>query len=316
MRLVGVELRRLVARRLTRVAAIALVVLIGISLYGTQQQVFESTPERIAQVSQENQRSCLDQQAQARQSDPGADFGCGNLASPPPSGEDAATFVDITRSSTPPLAYLLVFLAFVVGATFIAAEFSTGALGMWLTYEPRRGRVYSSKLVALVAGVLVVAALALAVTLAATYLFTRHYGLATTSTRAGAGVVWGDSLRALGLAGGAALGGAAVATLLRHTAAALGLVIGYLVVVETLFAGGLDYLFGEPRPWLLLPNVQAWLQGGLINYRVPSDCFDPSTACAAPNELVSTAHAGVYLLVVVGVAVAVGALVFRRRDVA
>lgn len=212
IRLARVEVRRLLARRLTRTATVALVLLVGVSLYGTQQQVWNATPERIAQVSQEQERSCLDAQSQARQTDPGVDFTCSNFSGTPSSGADAdadaTTFVDVVRSTISPLAYLLAFFGFVVGATFVAAEFSTGSIGMWLTYEPRRGRVYGSKLTALLVGGLVVAALTLGVAIAATYLFTSHYGLGTTSARAGGGQVWGDALRTLGLVGAAGLIGA------------------------------------------------------------------------------------------------------------
>ena len=41
---------------------------------------------------------------------------------------------------------LLALAALVLGAGFAASEFSTGSIGTWLTFEPRRLRVYGSKL--------------------------------------------------------------------------------------------------------------------------------------------------------------------------
>jgi ABC-2 type transport system permease protein len=49
------------------------------------------------------------------------------------------------------------FLAFLLGASFVAAEFSTGSLGNWLTFQPRRLRVGLSKLAAAAGGGLLVA---------------------------------------------------------------------------------------------------------------------------------------------------------------
>lgn len=314
MRLVRVELRRLGARRLTRMAAVGVLLLTAISLYGTQQEVWNATPERVAQVQAQMQQDCLGAQSQARQSDPTADFGCSSLSSGAPTGADTVTFVDAARSSYSSLAYLLAFLAFVVGTTFVAAEFSTGSLAMWLTYEPRRGRVYASKLTAVLGGVLAVAALTLGVAAGAAYLLTRHYGLENTSARAGGGQLWGDALRTITVVAAAGLLGSAVATLLRHTAAALGVLIGYVVVVEVLLVRGLSFLVGDPRPWLLLSNVTAWLQGGLAG-DTPPDCFDPSKACPPPAELIGTGQAGLYLLGLTALAIALGAVVFRRRDV-
>lgn len=105
-------------------------------------------------------------------------------------------------------------------------------------------------------------------------------------------------------------------TLLRHTAAALGVAIGYLALVEGVLLETLRTTVPEPRPWLIYPNVIAWLQGGLRDDR----SFEQSGVCTPdgvcnPPELISTTHASIYLLVLSVVLVAVGGAVFRRRDI-
>ncbi len=221
-------------------------------------------------------------------------------------------FATVATSSVSAIAYFLIFIAFLVGVSFVAAEFSSGAIGTWLTYEPRRGRVYASKLTAVAAGVLMVAAIAVALVIAAVYLIARSNQIVgTTSGDPGSGLLW-TAVRTVAVFGVAGALGGVVAALLRNTAAALGLAIGYLVVVEGLVLSALRSSVPESRPWLVFYNVMAWLQGGLLDDR-SGDCT-PQGVCTQP-ELISTTHAGYYLLVLSVVLVALGAAVFRRRDI-
>ena len=94
-------------------------------------------------------------------------------------------------------AVLLALAALVLGAGFTASEFSTGSIGTWLTFEPRRLRVFGSKLLAAGAGVVPLAVLTLATMTAAVWVFAHLWG----STTGPAGT-WGHI---------AAVGGRAVA---------------------------------------------------------------------------------------------------------
>lgn len=315
-RLVVVELRRLLARRLILFAAIGVLVIIGITAFSANDQVYQLTPARVAQVKAEQLQPCLDSQAQARQTDPTADFHCTEIGQFGNPGAVSSTFATVATTSVSSMAYFLIFVAFLVGVSFVAAEFSSGAISTWLTYEPRRGRVYASKLVAVGTGVLLVAVVAVALVVVAVYLIARSNQIVgTTSGDPGRGLL-GTAVRTIAVVGIAGVLGAVVAALLRHTAAALGLAIGYLVVIEGLVLDALRTGVPESRPWLIFYNVQAWLQGGLPNYRAfdqPQVCA-PDGSCQLP-ELISTAHAGIYLLVLSVVLVAVGGAVFRRRDI-
>src|ERR671916_825277 len=51
-------------------------------------------------------------------------------------------------------AVFLLAIVFALGVSFVTAEVTSGALGLWLTFEPRRQRVYWSKAVAAALGTL------------------------------------------------------------------------------------------------------------------------------------------------------------------
>lgn len=314
-RLVVVELRRLLARRLTRWAAVGVLVILAFTSYSAHEQVYELTPARIAQVRAEQLQPCLESQAQARQQDPNADFHCTDAAFGNPDGQSAA-FASVAAGSLGSTSYLLLFLAFLVGVSFVAAEFSSGAIGTWLTYEPRRTRVYVSKVVAATSSALVVAVVSVGVLCGVVYLFARSYDIVGATSGPPADHLVEVALRTVAVVGMAGLLGAVLGTLLRHTAAALGVAIGYLVLIEGIVLDVLRTAVPEPRPWLIYPNVIAWLQGGLQDDRAfdqPGVCT-PEGVCNPP-ELISTTHAGFYLLVLSVLAFVVGAVVFRRRDV-
>jgi hypothetical protein len=55
----------------------------------------------------------------------------------------------------------MIFVAFVIGASFIGAEFAAGSLGSQLVFEPRRARVVVVKAVAVAIGLALLAAMAL-----------------------------------------------------------------------------------------------------------------------------------------------------------
>ena len=309
-RLVVVELRRLLARRLTRIAAVLALLVVGFTLFGAQQNAYNSTPERVAAQNAENQRQCLEFEKEAQQTDPSADYQCEQSVSSGP----ATTGPQLAEATTSQVALFLAFIAFVVGAAFVAAEFSTGSIGMWLTFEPRRMRVHASKLLVLLGGSLLVGALLAVVTTSGALLFASHYGLPDAAADVAAAHPWWACLRLVGIVVAAAVLGGAIGFLLRHTAAALGVILGY-ALVESIARGLFEQRSPRIATWLLLPNTQAWIQGGLPDYSSDQGCFGPNPGDCVTPLLVTVPHAAVYLLVVVVAVVLASALVFRRRDV-
>jgi ABC-2 type transport system permease protein len=326
-RLTKVELRRLFARRLTQIGVIAALLIAGALLVGTWQSAkpLSAVEEQQAQVSfdqahrdweqthVEQSRSCREGWATQPEPRPPIDEAC---AYPEPKreqfGKPPTDFREVMPDLLQGAAYLLAFIGFVIGASFVGAEFSTGAIGNWLTFEPRRLRVYASKLLAVMIGLLPVSVGVVGVLLAGTWLITDHYG-GTSGTTSG---TWADLAgtagRAVALTAVAAAMGSVVALLLRHTAAAIGLAMAYLVLIEGVFGG----LLTRAQPYLLSLNFDAWIKHDTTYY--VDDCEmapDGSYYCNGIEKVLSFEHSAWYLGILAVVLAVAGGLVFRRRDV-
>ncbi|MHB8184778.1 MAG: ABC transporter permease subunit [Dermatophilaceae bacterium] len=327
MRLTKVELRRLFARRLTTIALLGALVITGLMLFGTFQQAkplsgAELTSQR-AQFDQAHKewvtngdqqvQSCLNAQTDAQKTDPKADLGCNQLEPKWESwGKPAAKFAEMMPNTLIAGSYLLTFVGFVVGASFVGAEFSSGSMANWLTFEPRRMRVYASKLAAAGLGLIPATVALLGLLTAGVWLIVGHFSpTAGTTTK-----VWGDlggmGARSLALALAATVTGAAIGVLLRRTVAVLGIAVGYLVLVEGVFGQGLQTV----RPWLLQLNVAAWLQHD-ATYYINSCTTDArgGYSCQGVEKVLTFGHSATYLGLLVVLAIGLAALVFRRRDV-
>lgn len=326
IRLGRVELRRLFARRLTLLGVLAATIITGVLLFAVYQdskplsdadlrqqraqfeQARRQWEAQPASVRDQSIKQCKADEATARQEDPTVDFQCGG-----PTweswGKPEPNFTEVAPDYVLGIGALAAFAAFLIGAGFVGAEFTTGSIGNWLTFEPRRLRVYTSKLVAAGSGLAPVAAALVTLLVAGAWLIVGHFG-STAGTR------WGDLTaqggRAVALAAVAAIIGAVLAGLLRHTAAAVGVAMAYLVLVEGVFAGVLQ----KYKPWLLSVNFESWIRHG-TTYRV-DECSTSSEGvydCTFVEKQLSFGHSATYLVVLFAVLVVLGAVVFRRRDV-
>jgi ABC-2 type transport system permease protein len=337
--LVGVELRRLWWRRLTKVAVVALVLFTGAAVYNAYSS---STPERLAQqlddykaLVEDTKRQQADFQQQLpqmleqcrrdqaaereRSGDQSVDFGCDAITGPTPPTLEQFGLVPpvadvITSGITTSAAYLVAFLAFVLGASAVGAEFTTGSMGSWLTFQPRRVRVALTKLAAAALG-----GAALAVVFASvTSLGARMIAVVN---RPGDELVLPEPesltdsvpqllLRVVALAVLAAVCGAALALVLRHTAAVVGTLLAYAVGVELIAAQA--FLQGRLRPWTVSTNVEAFLGKGTTYFAERCE----AAACTFGSQSLSYTHSWLFLLVLGVVLGVVGVLTFRRRDVA
>ncbi|MFM6850481.1 MAG: ABC transporter permease subunit [Terrabacter sp.] len=337
--LVGVELRRLWWRRLTKVAVVALVLFTGAAVYNAYGS---STPERLAQqlddykalvADTKRQQADFKEQlpqmvAQCRQDqaaerersgDASVDFGCDSITAPPDPTLEQFGLVPpvadvITAGIATSAAYLVAFLAFVLGASAIGAEFTTGSLGNWLTFQPRRTKVALTKLCAVA-----LAGAGLAVTFAVlTNLGAR---MVAVVNRPGEDLVLHEPasvtdsvpqllLRVVALGVLAAVCGAALAFVLRYTAGVVGVLLAYAVGAELIAAQA--FLQGRLKPWTVSTNVEAFLGKGTTYF---AETCEGST-CSLTSQPLSYTHSWVFLLVLGLVLGLVGVLTFRRRDVA
>ncbi|GAA0598828.1 ABC transporter permease [Kribbella sandramycini] len=324
IRLIGVELRRLTWRRITAIGVIGVFLITAFMLFATwrESRPLSEAEQRAAQTQYEMAHRDWVANAERNEADCRANFDpstSGGMSvddvckwSEPKReefGKPQAVFRQIAPNMLQGSAYLLLFAAFLVGASFVAAEFSTGAIGNWLTFEPRRLRVYGSKMAAaglwfVPLGIAVTGVLTLGI-----YLITARLG----ST---AGTDWSDIVGLIArvvttTAIGAVIGGV-VGLVLRHTAAALGLAMGYIVLVEGIFASFLQ----NAQPWLLVRNFDAFV---LHDTRyVLNKCVtqaDGNYVCNQIEKTLTFEHGAWYLGILTLVALLGAGLIFQRRDV-
>lgn len=326
MRLFGVELRRLLARQAVRWLALVVLLLPVLYIWQASAVAQPMSAEQLAQAEsdwafaqqdweengEEIVASCLEEEERAREeTGEDLDYMCEEqepqrewyFFEPPPLREYLAPAL---QAGLWPLSLVAVLL----GVTVVAAEFTTGALGTWLTFEPRRGRVLSSKTLAVALGGLTLGAVWSALVLGATWL---GYTIAGTGGDLQASDVL-PVLRGALLGAAFAVIGAGLGFLLRHTAAALGIAIGYVIAIDGLVLGT-GLIPGGGR-WSLLTNASAWYLGEASYYeevcRVEPEV---GTICEGVARVVTATQGGLVVLAFVGVVTALAWLTFRRRDV-
>jgi len=329
MRLVAAELLRARSRRATLIILCGLVGLCVVFLGGNfaatkmpgeqeiaQQRVFfeESLADWTANHEQYYEQ-CVTGAEDNGQSP--SDWGCEDILVEPvfenfiwtPSGFSARVTSDTTG-----LLLLAAALMLLLGASLTAAEHATGSLGNWLTFAPRRTPVFFAKLVAPAVVAAGAAVLVTALGVLGTAAWTELRGIPSPDPLDTAKLV-GTVLRSSGVVVVAAVLGAALGALLRHTAAVLGVVAGYFVVVELVFRG----MFWESdlQRWFLSTQLTA-VTDGRASYYVTVCSWNQEQMyreCTQVEKFVTAADATAYLGSIALVLVVVSWLVFRRRDV-
>ena len=200
-------------------------------------------------------------------------------------------------------------LAFLIGATWIGAEWSTRSLVALLFWVPRRTTVMGKKL-----GVLALAATLLGILAQAGWLATA--GILRAVDSAGGRLpsgFWGHLLategRAVLLTVFAALLGFGLTNLIRNTGAALGIAFVYFAVLETL----IRVVRSSWQPWLLSENAIGLVSPGGTTVYV-FDGLGPGGFDQPRQIVISNLQAGVVLGLITAVIVGAGVYLFNRRD--
>ena len=320
LRLVGAELARLRSRRLTLAAALLVLAAVGLFQLAVnaevsppsaadvteQRQYYEQAHTEWEQTHVAQEKDCLDSG--------GSQEDC---VWPEPTPEDysltASTFADVAPPAVQLSAYVTLLASFLVGASFVGAEYSTGSLANWLTFVPQRLKVYGSKLVAVALGSAVGGTLASFLMLGLVALITRAHG----GGLVGLGESAATAGRAVPVAVLAGVAGFTFALLTRHTVAALGIALGYLVLSAVLgtLASNAEGPLGWLPPWLPENNLAAFLEHGTTYQQYVETVTAEGTSGDSIEKHVSFGHSAAYWAVLLVVAVVSGALVFRRRDV-
>ena len=300
MSLLKVEMRRFVSRRLFRM--LSLLVVLGFIATGVGIFInSDNSPEAVAEVERERQRQVQFCVESFESAPPGQPTIVPEGQNPEEFCEEEQVFVSDPRfryedlqDMLPGLAFIFVSLAWLMGASFIGAEWHHRTLTTLLTWEPRRARVIAAKAVVVAVLTFVWIALLQAFFAAAVYPAAAFQG-----TLAGVDAAfWGEVLevgaRICATASIAALMGFALATAGRNTAAALGVGFVYLAIVESLIRA----FRPQWTEWLIGDNLSVFLQGGDVMHYVGH----------------GPAKAGLILAAYTGVLLVAAVALFKRRE--
>jgi hypothetical protein len=203
-------------------------------------------------------------------------------------------------------------LAFLLGATFVGAEWSTRSMVALLFWEPRRGRVMAAKL-------LVVAGACAVLGVVAEVGWLLLAGVLQWAAGDGAGLpagFWpellGTQARGVLLATLVGLLGFGLTNLTRNTGAALGIGFVYFAVLQT----AITMLRPSWQPWLLTNDIGGLMvPGGVQLYTWPDAADQATSGTTEPTVYVlGNLQSGVFLGLVTAVVVGAGVALFARRD--
>lgn len=201
------------------------------------------------------------------------------------------------------LTAFLAFFGFLVAASAIGSELHSGSVINLLLWRPNRTAVLSAKLGVVLGFVAVISVVYTAIYVTSFYLIAAATGWVGEVGVPGFWVSLGLlCLRGITLALAVSTIGFAIATIGRHTAAALGTLIGYVIVwelgarlvVETL---NINHSNTGRDQWFLASHVTAWMSGR-EGYR-----------------LTTFADATMTLFILVTALTALAFTSFRRRDI-
>jgi ABC-2 type transport system permease protein len=335
MNLLRAELRRLFKRRITKLMfafVLALLATVAISIAATHQKpgpaARAEAEARAAQEFQAQQRFIEADIAACE-----ADNAAGNDRGWPENCEDIRGFMPSQeemvewympptfdfRESFPEMIVvftaLMAMFGFIVGASYVGAEWRTGGMTNLLLWQPRRLLVFAAKLLSLLAGQLGLVLLLGAAWTGTFWLVATYRGITDTMT-AGAwqsmGLTW---VRGLVLALVAGAVGFGLASLGRHTALAMGTAIGAFVIgvggVELVGGAMLQVRFYERFMWT--SYVEAWM----AKTRVLVDWFSPCATpnCEPPTMELTWQHAGIGMAALMAMTLAAAMWHMRSRDV-
>ncbi|GHJ12736.1 MULTISPECIES: ABC transporter permease subunit [unclassified Micromonospora] len=337
MSLFVTELRRLTKRRVTRLLLVLLVVGLATVATAFSFSSHKLSPEVVAAAQadsdaqyrksvEEWKRSvteCEAAQARGEQTEERYGPNCGKDYQPQPEMFDPKWNLPYQfdfRAEFP--TFIAVFagavalFAFIVGASFVGAEWNTGGMMNLLLWRPKRLAVLGTKLAALLTTVLGLSVVLGALWTAVFWLIGTQRG---TTAKMTAGVwrsIGLDGLRAVALILVVGAVAFALASLGRHTAMALGAAVALFAVSEVgirIAVGVLSVPFGDR--YVLSTYAQSWFmkQAELFDY----DTCEFARGACEPAKYVVTWQQSAVVFGIGAVAALVAAFwTMRRRDVA
>ncbi|MBB5870678.1 ABC-type transport system involved in multi-copper enzyme maturation permease subunit [Allocatelliglobosispora scoriae] len=207
-------------------------------------------------------------------------------------------------------------ITFVIGASFVGAEWNSGGMMNLLLWRPKRSVVLSAKLGSLIGGA-VVWSLAIGAVWTAALWFVATVRGTTTGMTSGTWQSFGlMGLRGLGLALTLGIIGFTLATLGRHTAMALGVAAAVIVVFQ--FGVGIVLNLAGVRwveAYLLPTHMIAWMDKEYIIEDYQS-CNFSSGECKPETLTLTWVNTGTVMAIIIAVLVGLSYWNMSRRDVA
>lgn len=318
-RLVWAEVTRLLSRRFTGIALVVLLLGLGAYQLVVNDSLSPQTDEQLAAAQRSYEQSHQDwvdnheKYEQACRKTGGTPKEC---AIPEPTlkefSVEPAPFSQAARTALGISTVLVSLVGFMIAASFIGAEYSSGSMSTWLTFVPRRGAVFWSKILTVIGFAALLAALTGALVLAATVVLGRLQGSDIELLRHLAAMAARSVLVVVGLT----VLGFCLGLITRHTAGAIGVLVA-LVVVSFVRIGPLNSLAWAQRitPWTPEGNMAAIVVGG-YRYYVPVQKLTPEgVSIEFTQHSLSLAHGAGYWAILLFVLVASSLLIFRRREV-
>ncbi|BCJ43198.1 hypothetical protein GCM10010168_00600 [Actinoplanes ianthinogenes] len=330
MSLFKAETRRLSKRRFTRFSVLLALLVLGLVAGGVTLTNHKVGPAALAEAQASADRdfqeqSALSAQEKQRCAERPADYpeGCDAIWTPTREDFRAENYVGSQfdfRENYPAMvitfAALLALIAFIIGASFVGAEWNSGGMMNLLLWRPQRLRVLSTKLSALMAGLTGLAVVAGAVWTGIFWVIAMQRGTTERMTSGAWQSIGLMGLRGLGLVLAAGAIGFGVASIGRHTAAALGAAIGVIVVFQ--FGLGVVLQLAQARfaDLYLLPTwIAAWMFKSyeVTDYNAP--CVFSANGCEPPTYTLTWQMSGGLFLALSIIIVGAAMWTIRKRDI-
>jgi ABC-2 type transport system permease protein len=333
--LYAAESRRLVKRRFTRYFTLgALVVLaaIAVAMFATNHKIGPAqTADAKAQAHAEYQRN-VEQAAAAKQKCLAAKgtadarqypSNCDDVGAPsednfdpqwylPPTFDFRKKFPDLVTT----LAALLAVVGFVIGASFVGAEWSSGGMANLLLWRPQRLRVLGTKLLAFLVSLSALTVLLSAAWTGVFALVAKYRGTSASMTTGAWKSLALMEVRGLVLVVVAGALGFGLASLGRHTAMALGVAIGVVIVFQFGLGTALSLAKVKFSQAYLLPLwMVAWMKQKYEVEDFNACNFSTSGGCQPDTFTITWHMAGAALAVAFVVIVGAALWTIRKRDI-
>ena len=317
-RLIWTEVTRLLSRRFTGIAMIMLL----LGLAGSQLVLNDALSPMSGEQLAASERAYQEAHKEWIASHEQDEQDCRDTGAPPDECVvPEPTLVEFTGSPTPFTdatgtalrlsAVLVALVAFMIAASYIGAEFSSGSITSWLTFVPRRGHVFWSKLLTIAGFAALLGLLCVTLVFDVALVLAHLHGSRVESVGELAEIGARSVLPVVVLA----IFGFCVGLLSRHTAGAIGVLLG-LVVVWFIRIGPLSSVPWAQRmtPWTPDGNIAAIVDHG-YTYSVPIQRSTPDgTNLDFVEHSVSLTHGAIYWSIILALLITCSLLIFRRRD--